>query len=292
MPNPRPFVCRLVARSEPRLFLAGLVLAAVTAGAYRGLSDATRASPHSGVLFANVAPDAVRKLMGASAPLTQAPLLLDPSTWATPAFEAATAAPGEAGDGAAVPPGEPGANRETVGQAPDRPAPPEPPPLPQPLAAPVAAARPAAPAASVAMAALPPASISLSATEQQVFDGQNAERAKAGLAPLRLDAGLEAVARRRAQDMAERGYFSHTSPSGETAFTLIAAAGVDAPYAGENIGYNTYPDVTSAAAILSGFLGSAPHRQNILDPRYTRVGVASAVGANGTRYYAVVFAGP
>jgi uncharacterized protein YkwD len=128
--------------------------------------------------------------------------------------------------------------------------------------------------------------------EQQLFDGQNAERARAGVAALRLDAGLQAVARRRAQDMATRGYFSHTSPTGETAFSLMAAAGIQASYAAENIAFNTYDNSQSAAMALSGFMSSPGHRANILNGVYTRVGVAVAIAANGAKYYAVVFAGP
>ena len=132
----------------------------------------------------------------------------------------------------------------------------------------------------------------LSSLERQLFDGQNAERARSGLAPLQLDSGLQAVASRRAGDMATRGYFSHASPTGETAFTLIDAAGINAPYAAENIGFNNYPDGQSAAAVLSAFMASPSHRANILNGRYARVGVAVAVAAGGIKYYAVVFAGP
>lgn len=127
---------------------------------------------------------------------------------------------------------------------------------------------------------------------QQLFDGQNRERAAVGLPALRQDGALQGVAQRRANDMAARGYFSHTSPTGETAFSLIDAAGINAPYAAENIGYNTMADAQSASSILAGFMASSGHRANILSARYTRVGVAVAVAANGTKYYAVVFAGP
>jgi uncharacterized protein YkwD len=139
----------------------------------------------------------------------------------------------------------------------------------------------------------PPAPVGgLSALEQQLFDGQNAERVRAGLAPLRLDGALQGVARRRANDMASKGYFSHTSPTGETAFSLIDAAGIYAPYAAENIAFNNYANSQSATAALQSFMASASHRANILNGRYTRVGVAVATTASGYKYYAVVFAGP
>ncbi len=132
----------------------------------------------------------------------------------------------------------------------------------------------------------------LSSLEQQLFEGQNSERARVGLAALRVDLGLEAIARRRAQDMATKGYFSHQSPTGETAFILIDAAGISAPYAGENIGYNTYADSASATAVLAAFISSPAHEANIVGVHYSRVGVGVATAANGTKYYSVVFAGP
>ncbi len=157
-----------------------------------------------------------------------------------------------------------------------RPAAPPPPP-------PTATPRPPAP--------LPPAG-GLSAMEQQLFDGQNSERTRGGLPALRLDGALQSVARQRANDMATRGYFSHTSPTGQTAFTLIDAAGIYAPYAAENIGYNTYPDSQSTAQVLAAFMASPGHRANIMNGSYTRVGVAVAISSSGMKYFAVVFAGP
>jgi uncharacterized protein YkwD len=206
-----------------------------------------------------------------------------------------TAAPGDAEPAATVEPPPASPETEPPPEAPPPPAPvrvaaqeaPPPPPARTPPPPPTATPRPAP---TVAPPAAP--APSLGGLAQLLFDGQNRERAAAGLPALRLDAGLQAVAQRRAGDMASRGYFGHTSPTGETAFSLIDAAGISAPSAAENIGYNDHPDATSAASILAGFMASASHRANILSRTFTRVGVAVAVGANGLKYYAVVFAGP
>jgi uncharacterized protein YkwD len=152
-----------------------------------------------------------------------------------------------------------------------RPAPPPPPPP--------AAAPPAAP------------SVALSPMEQQLFSMHNSERSKAGLGGLTLDPTLEAVARQRAQDMASKNYFSHTSPTGETAFTLLGAFGYTYTIAGENIARNNYPDAESAATAMTGFMNSSSHRQNVLEGRFNRVGIAVAFGADNMKYFAVVFAG-
>jgi uncharacterized protein YkwD len=91
--------------------------------------------------------------------------------------------------------------------------------------------------------------------------------------------------------MAAQNYFSHTSPSGETAFTLMEAYGFKYALAGENIARNNYPDADSVKVAMDGFMNSPGHRQNILEPRFTKVGVGFALGSDGMKYYAVVFGG-
>jgi len=159
-------------------------------------------------------------------------------------------------------------------RAPARPTSPPPPPAPT-----TAPAPPAAPA------------VALTAMEQQMFTLHNVERANAGLGQLRLDPVLEAIARQRAQDMAAKNYFSHTSPTGETAFSIMASYGYTYSIAGENIARNNYPDDQSVQTAMTGFMNSPSHRQNILDSRFVYVGVGMAFGPDGMKYFAVVFAG-
>jgi uncharacterized protein YkwD len=135
----------------------------------------------------------------------------------------------------------------------------------------------------------PPASVALHALEQEMFAGHNTQRANNGLAGLALDARLVQVARQRAQDMATKNYFSHTSPSGETAFTILDQIGYAYQLAGENIARNNYPDTQSVQVAMTGFMNSPAHRDNILEPVYKRVGIGVAFGADGMKYFAVVF---
>jgi uncharacterized protein YkwD len=119
----------------------------------------------------------------------------------------------------------------------------------------------------------------------------NAERAKAGLPQFRPDATLTSIARQRAQDMASKGYFAHTSPTGQTAFTLLAGAGYGYTIAGENIARNNYPDALATSTAMVGFMNSTTHRENILDGRYGYIGVGVVLGPDGMKYYAVEFSG-
>ena len=124
--------------------------------------------------------------------------------------------------------------------------------------------------------------------ESTLFELHNKERAGAGLGPLALDATLCAVARARAQDMAAKGYFAHTSPSGETAFDLMAQAGYRFRMAAENIARNDYPAGQAASVAMSSFMASSGHRANILNSGYRR-GCVGYAGAGRVHYFAVVF---
>jgi uncharacterized protein YkwD len=91
--------------------------------------------------------------------------------------------------------------------------------------------------------------------------------------------------------MASKGYFAHTSPTGQTAFTLLAAAGYGYKIAGENIARNNYPDSQAVSAAMTGFMNSPTHKENIMDARFTNIGVGVVLGSDGMKYYAVEFAG-
>jgi uncharacterized protein YkwD len=123
-----------------------------------------------------------------------------------------------------------------------------------------------------------------------MFAAHNVERANSGLGPLQLDATLTQLARTRAQDMASKNYFAHTSPTGQSAFTLLNASGYVYTLAGENLARNNYPDGQSVGVAMSGFMASPAHRENVLEPTFSRVGIGMAVGADGMKYFAVIFA--
>jgi uncharacterized protein YkwD len=127
-----------------------------------------------------------------------------------------------------------------------------------------------------------------------LYVSHNSYRQQAGLVALQVDGTLTAVARQRAADMAANNYFSHYAPGAPNkaaVFTLLAAYGYRSSVSGENIARNNYSDAQSADVAMSAFMNSPGHRDNIMDGRYRYVGIGSALGANGMKYYAVVFAG-
>ena len=69
-------------------------------------------------------------------------------------------------------------------------------------------------------------------------------------------------------------YFAHTSPAGVTPWSWFAKNGYSYKYAGENLAVY----FTSAEDVYSGWLASPTHKANIIDPRYTEIGVGVAQG--------------
>jgi uncharacterized protein YkwD len=127
--------------------------------------------------------------------------------------------------------------------------------------------------------------------EESLVALTNQARVANGLTALKVDTQLTNLARARSNDMATKNYFSHTSPTGETAFTLLAGKGISYKKAGENIGKNTYPDPTTATTAFETWMGSAGHKANILSKDFTSIGIGAAVNANGMKYYTQIFIG-
>ncbi len=111
----------------------------------------------------------------------------------------------------------------------------------------------------------------------QIVDLTNAERARAGLATLVREVDLENIGFQRSDDMAARHYFSHNDPvSGEAViFPLADAAGYNGSV-GENLGRSNVGLDDLPSAILRGWMNSAAHRANILDPTFAFIGVGVA----------------
>jgi uncharacterized protein YkwD len=125
-----------------------------------------------------------------------------------------------------------------------------------------------------------------------LFNAINSERTSRGLPALQADPCVVYVAQRRSNDMAANNYFSHTSPSGESAFTLLDAYGVPHGWAGENLARNNYPDDQTVAIAIRDLMASQGHRDNILSTNYNALGVGFAVSGDGMKYFTMVFIGP
>lgn len=104
--------------------------------------------------------------------------------------------------------------------------------------------------------------------EQQMLDLVNQERQQAGLRPVAADEALRGVARAHSQEMFERSYFAHDSPTAGSPYDRMRAARISFFLAGENLAYA--PNVQAAH---QGLMRSPGHRANILRADFGRVGI-------------------
>jgi uncharacterized YkwD family protein/spore coat assembly protein SafA len=123
------------------------------------------------------------------------------------------------------------------------------------------------------------------ALEDEVIKLVNAERAKRGLGSLKANWQLSRVARYKSQDMVNKGYFSHTSPTYGSPFKMMESFGLKFSAAGENIAYGQ----RTPQQVMNAWMNSPGHRSNILNPSYTEIGVGLAKTKNGVSYWTQMF---
>jgi uncharacterized YkwD family protein len=128
----------------------------------------------------------------------------------------------------------------------------------------------------------------LASYEQQVFQLVNKERAARGLGTLTYNSEVARCARFKSQDMINKGYFSHTSPTYGSPFKMMESFGIRFSNGGENIAYGQ----RTAQEVMTGWMNSAGHRANILSAAYTQIGVGVAKASNGTLYWTQLFIKP
>ncbi len=91
--------------------------------------------------------------------------------------------------------------------------------------------------------------------------------------------------------MSTKGYFAHTSPEGITPWYWFTQAGYHFVFAGENLAI----DFTESQDVENAWLNSPAHRANILDSRFTEIGIAVKDGiyqGQPTTYVVQMFGKP
>jgi uncharacterized YkwD family protein len=143
----------------------------------------------------------------------------------------------------------------------------------KPVAQKPATQKPAAPTSSV-----------VSQFEKQVVDLTNTERSKQGLKALQIDNELSKVAGMKSQDMKDKNYFDHTSPTYGSPFDMMKKFGISYRYAGENIAMGQ----RSPQEVVQAWMNSQGHRENIMNPNFTHIGVGHIASGN---YWTQMFIG-
>lgn len=130
--------------------------------------------------------------------------------------------------------------------------------------------------------------IDVKTTENKVIELVNVQRSKAGLQLIKANWQVARVARYKSQDMINKGYFSHTSPTYGSPFDMMQSFGIKFSSAGENIAMGQ----RTPEEVMNGWMNSPGHRANILSPSYTELGVGLAKDSQGRCYWTQMFIKP
>lgn len=108
----------------------------------------------------------------------------------------------------------------------------------------------------------------------EVVRATNETRASSGLKPLAYNEKLADAARRKAANMFSENYWSHNSPSGKSPWTWFKDAGYSYVFAGENLA----KDFGDTNRMMSAWMASPTHKENIINSKYTEIGIAVVPG--------------
>lgn len=118
---------------------------------------------------------------------------------------------------------------------------------------------------------------------EQVVKLVNKERVKAGLKEVVLERDIEKAAIIRAKEIEKS--FSHTRPNGSNFSTVLKESGIRYRSAGENIAWGQI----SPEEVMNGWMNSKGHRANILNARFTKIGVGYYRSSSGRNYWTQLF---
>lgn len=116
--------------------------------------------------------------------------------------------------------------------------------------------------------------ISANITTQDLLSLTNQKRQENGLAPLYLNEQLSHAAFEKAQNMFSNNYWAHNAPVGTTPWAFITDSGYEYIYAGENLARG----FTASGEVVSAWMDSPGHRDNILSANYKDIGFAVVPG--------------
>ena len=225
-----------------------------------------------------------------SAPVAHAPAATTPastttSTTTQPTRTATTAPPRKARPTKAAPRPKPTTTTAAPRKAARTTTPPAPAPA-KPKAAAPAPRKTTTPVRTTTTAKPAPSPVS-GGVADQVLALVNNERAKAGCRSVKASSALQRAAQGHSADMAAKDYFSHDSQDGRSFADRIRAAG----YSGGSIAENIAAGQSTASSVMKGWMNSAGHRANILNCRYSALGVGYAKGGSYGYYWTQDFGG-
>lgn len=112
-------------------------------------------------------------------------------------------------------------------------------------------------------------------TQSGVLTLTNEARKAEGLPPLAGNSKLDASAKLKMEDMFNLQYFEHTSPTGKKVSDNVMAVGYDYIIIGENLALGQFENDKD---LVDAWMASPGHRANILNSRYSDIGIALGKG--------------
>lgn len=112
-------------------------------------------------------------------------------------------------------------------------------------------------------------------TQSGVLQWTNYYRKDGGLAPLALNSALNSAAGMKLKDMFANQYFEHVSPQGLGPSYWVETSGYSYILTGENLALGNFKD---DKALVGGWMASPGHRANIMNAKYSEIGIAVGRG--------------
>jgi uncharacterized protein YkwD len=128
---------------------------------------------------------------------------------------------------------------------------------------------------------VPVTGLSQSAMEGSIACLINEQRGAYGVPPVQPNADLRQAALSHSTEMVSQSYFEHTSPAGVTFVDRIEATGymhgARSWEVGENLVWGNGP-LSTPQSLVTSWMNSPPHRENLLRGRFREIGIAAVVG--------------
>ncbi len=109
-----------------------------------------------------------------------------------------------------------------------------------------------------------------------LLETTNIQRSSISATKLTINERLSNAAQKKAEDMVTRNYWSHKTPEGSDPWSFIVEEDYTYKKAGENLAYG----FDNSDAVITGWMNSKSHRENLLDKDFTEVGFGTANSSN------------
>ncbi len=110
--------------------------------------------------------------------------------------------------------------------------------------------------------------------QKQLIELTNKERENVGLPSLTENPILDQAAYLKAQDMFNDDYWAHVAPDGTTPWVWFDKTGYNFLMAGENLA----KDFNTSAGVVTGWMKSPTHKENLLNSKFSEIGMAVVNG--------------